>query len=282
MNQIKLKRKVGEGISGKVYLATYVTQGGKTLSAAVKQVPSVKMNLDEVVLQAALSRQPKCNRYIACYYDLIRHPKSGDYFIVMEYIHGKDLWTFLQDHVSQLTDDKIVELFKQALKGLKFIHSKGIAHGDIKLENFLIDEEFGRLKYIDFGFGCSRDTCKTSPVWHGTRFLSPPEIKLQPQRRKTLESIQKVDLWALGSMFAEIIMSGRQGHIVRTDELGLDGASAARSPKRWNPSAKLQADLKSNRSTKMKRVFEVIGKLMDINPSRRISAAAALEKLKQP
>ena len=37
------------------------------------------------------------------------------------------------------------------MQGMKFYHSKNIAHRDIKLENILLDETRTRVKLIDFG-----------------------------------------------------------------------------------------------------------------------------------
>ena len=42
------------------------------------------------------------------------------------------------------------------LKAIKFIHSKGIAHRDLKLENILVDENFN-IKINDFGLSASTE-----------------------------------------------------------------------------------------------------------------------------
>jgi serine/threonine-protein kinase Chk1 len=44
-------------------------------------------------------------------------------------------------------------MFQQLASSLAFVHSKGICHRDIKLENILIDST-GSLSLIDFGLCC--------------------------------------------------------------------------------------------------------------------------------
>lgn len=71
---------------------------------------------------------------------------------VMEYCSEGDLFTLVnKKYLSK--DDKEKDrlcLFKQLAQGINYLHSNGIAHRDIKLENLLITSD-SKLKITDFG-----------------------------------------------------------------------------------------------------------------------------------
>ncbi|KAK9765544.1 serine/threonine protein kinase [Basidiobolus ranarum] len=66
---------------------------------------------------------------------------------VMEYC-PKDLFTLVKE--VRLSQSQIDNYFLQLMRGLAYLHQRGVAHRDLKLENLCIDEE-GNLKIIDFG-----------------------------------------------------------------------------------------------------------------------------------
>ena len=45
-------------------------------------------------------------------------------------------------------------MFRQIISGVDFLHSMGVAHRDISLENILLDAE-GELKISDYGVACT-------------------------------------------------------------------------------------------------------------------------------
>ncbi len=69
-------------------------------------------------------------------------------FISMEYASYGDFFNLVTDY--NFSDEKLVRtFFHQMIKGLQYLHSHGFAHLDLKLENFLLGQDF-LLKIADF------------------------------------------------------------------------------------------------------------------------------------
>lgn len=66
---------------------------------------------------------------------------------VMEYC-DYDLFAIVMSN--KMSDEEVNCCFKQILNGVKYIHSIGLAHRDLKLDNCVINKE-GIVKIIDFG-----------------------------------------------------------------------------------------------------------------------------------
>jgi serine/threonine protein kinase len=69
--------------------------------------------------------------------------------IVMELCAGGDLLNYVRKR-RRLKEPYAKVIFKQIIDGLCYIHSKYIAHRDIKLDNILLDGK-GNVKIADFG-----------------------------------------------------------------------------------------------------------------------------------
>lgn len=71
----------------------------------------------------------------------------------MEYLAGGDLFTFLDKRDFKITEDRARSIASQIASALYYLHSYGIAHRDIKLENILMVDQTDdtELKLVDFG-----------------------------------------------------------------------------------------------------------------------------------
>jgi serine/threonine protein kinase len=94
--------------------------------------------------------------------------------IIMEYISGGNLQNFVKKR-RKLTEKTAKILFKQIIEGIQYIHSQGIVHRDIKLENILLDLN-NNIKICDFGVGKIIKPESTLYDQCGTPVYMAPEI----------------------------------------------------------------------------------------------------------
>ncbi|KAL4453652.1 hypothetical protein ABPG74_009548 [Tetrahymena malaccensis] len=90
-----------------------------------------------------------------------------------------DLLTYLKsNHPNPLHPAKARQVFSGIAKAVQYLHSKNIAHNDIKLENVLIFEN-GEAKLSDFGFACNTSSPFQAEQWRyrAPSFLAPEMIK---------------------------------------------------------------------------------------------------------
>lgn len=109
----------------------------------------------------------------------ISRPPVRVYYLVLEYLAGGALFEFVLKN--KLPEPLICYIFEELLKIIDFVHSKGFAHLDIKLENIMIAKN-GRLKFIDFGLTktLSGEEGKGKLFsFVGTKMYKSPEINEQ-------------------------------------------------------------------------------------------------------
>lgn len=116
-----------------------------------------------------------------------------DFYLVMPFMQ-----TDLQKIMGmEFSEDKIQCLVYQMLKGLKYIHSAGVIHRDLKPGNLAVNEDC-ELKILDFGLARLADTEMTGYVV--TRWYRAPEVILS-----WMHYNQTVDIWSVGCIMAEML-----------------------------------------------------------------------------
>lgn len=154
----------------------------------------------------------------------IRHPgipelreyyeDSHTLYIVMELVHGTDLLTLLSSSGGPLSEDDARCVLRPLLEAVACLHSHGVVHRDIKLENILItdraDAATPRLvKLVDFGLafraqaGCANPRL-VQPC--GTPAYVAPEMLRAGRRNSAVKEYGKeCDLWSIGVLMFGVL-----------------------------------------------------------------------------
>lgn len=76
-------------------------------------------------------------------------PAFGTGYMVMEYVEGQTLKSYLQQY-GQLAWTQTLDIFMQIMDALRAVHKAGLLHRDIAPDNIYICSD-GRVKLLDFG-----------------------------------------------------------------------------------------------------------------------------------
>lgn len=179
LRRYKILGILGSGGMGAVYKARDLNFPDVQRYAAVKEMhtPSSDRNLRDQTL-ATFRRE--ANILATLNHPAI--PKIFDFFdlnnrayLVMEYIHGRDLEALLQQ-TRKLPVDKVIEWAVDLCEVLSYLHSQEpdpIIFRDIKLSNIMIDS-LGKVRLIDFGIAKTFVSGKKHTMI-GTEGYSAPE-----------------------------------------------------------------------------------------------------------
>jgi len=92
----------------------------------------------------------------------------------MPFVKGGELYKIFKSQ-KRLSEDVVRFYAAQICMAVGYLHSKGIMHRDLKLENILVDES-GYLKIIDYGLAKTLNENQTSKTFCGTPEYLAPEM----------------------------------------------------------------------------------------------------------
>jgi serine/threonine protein kinase len=95
-------------------------------------------------------------------------------YFVMPFIKGGELYKIFKMK-KRLPEDVVRFYAMQIIMAIGYLHSKGIMHRDLKLENILVDED-GYLKIIDYGLAKTLQESSVTKTFCGTPEYLAPEM----------------------------------------------------------------------------------------------------------
>lgn len=123
-------------------------------------------------------------------------------YMVMEYVDGIDLRSFLRQAVS-LPFKQIMDLMIQVLEALDYAHRQGVVHRDVKPANILLLDS-GQVKVTDFGVA----KLDTSELTHAGDIIGTPSY-MSPEALRGDKVDARSDLYSAGIVLLELLANGR-------------------------------------------------------------------------
>eukprot|EP00551_Chaetoceros_affinis_P004182 CAMPEP_0203683498 /NCGR_PEP_ID=MMETSP0090-20130426/47553_1 /ASSEMBLY_ACC=CAM_ASM_001088 /TAXON_ID=426623 /ORGANISM="Chaetoceros affinis, Strain CCMP159" /LENGTH=968 /DNA_ID=CAMNT_0050552645 /DNA_START=1683 /DNA_END=4589 /DNA_ORIENTATION=- len=192
---------LGSGISGLVRLCTHRATGAryavKCLDLGlVESEEGLQQLREEIAIMCQLDH-PNIVRLEEVY------ESHSEIYLVQELCVGGELFDRLDEQPDyHYSEAQCARLVKQMLCSVRYIHSKGIIHRDLKLENFLFsnDSPDSELKMIDFGLSKHFQYGEVHHEAVGTPYTVAPEVI-----RGSYD--ERCDVWAIG-VIAYLLLSG--------------------------------------------------------------------------
>ena len=269
----EILEKIREGGMGAVYKVRH------RLLEEVRVVKVMRPHLaEDEVLQARFLREAKVaiklrHRNLAQIYDFTVD-ESGYAYLVMEFIDGLNL----QEVVKVLEKPGlglVLEIARQSLEALGYLHRKGIIHRDVSPDNLLVtrDEEGDLLvKLIDLGIAKVRggeDSLTSEGTFLGkVRYSSPEHFRTKEGSGVSAAS----DLYSFGVVLYEMLTG--MYPIKGTSVASLISGHLMHPPLDFEESdrdGRIPADLRT-----------ILHKALEKNPKKRFASSDSFTRALQP
>ncbi len=129
-------------------------------------------------------------------------------FFVMPLLPGKTLEEIIKTESHRLTVDRVVEIIREACRGLQAAHEKNVIHRDLKPSNiFVLDDDTAKI--IDFGVAHLAGSHSTTGLKGTLQYMAPEQLDLSSPLS------QRSDIFALAVVCYEAL-TGRKPFARRT------------------------------------------------------------------
>ena len=121
-------------------------------------------------------------------------------YIVTEYAANGEIFDHLVRN-GRMSEGRACRVFTQILSAVKYCHTQGVVHRDLKAENLLLDSD-NNIKLADFGFSNFFSRDRLLSTWCGSPPYAAPELFEGKQYVGP-----KADIWSLGVVLY-VLVSG--------------------------------------------------------------------------
>jgi len=191
----RIKRLLGEGAMGQVYLAQDLKLGRRVALKIGKRGASGRDDLQRLLGEARATASLS-HPHIVTIHAIGEH--EGRPFLALEYIDGESLRARLES--GPVPEREALRIMRAVAEGVADAHGHNLVHADLKPENIVIPRD-GRVRIVDFGlarlFGTDAGSASGTPAY------------MAPERWIGAAPTGAMDVWALGVLICELIIGSR-------------------------------------------------------------------------
>ena len=267
----KFERVLGEGASGQVHLVRHKKSG--QLFACKVIVKDGGMNdADSMNTEIEIMKHVR-HKHVVGLYELFE--SNVCMWLILELVQGGDLNFFISktEHYSEAV---VAHLFEQALKGVHYLHSRGVVHRDLKLDNILLHGKVtdGEVKIADFGLsalvkvgsaGYDRSESSKRKEYKGLKEMWGTATYFAPELIQGGGYGPQADVWSLGCILFEMLSGRHPFPSCENDDELFEKIKKADYDISSGPWAHISAEAKT-----------LVQGLLTVDPAQRLSCTEAL------
>lgn len=173
----------------------------------------IKQMLDQASYDQFKTQLLKAFKREAKFLRKIKHPafprgfeyfeRNKSFYLVMEFINGKELTKAIEDYKKQnggaVEDGLLIYLGREIADALEVIHQQGYIYRDLKPQNVMLDGISSRVKLIDFG--TLYHVSDKEPLLFESEGYTPPDFL-----KKDTKFTPAGDIYSLGALLFEIVI----------------------------------------------------------------------------
>ena len=216
------EKNLGHGSSGEVFMVSNKKTGEKFACKVIRKDGGIN-DADSMTTEIEIMKRVR-HRHVVGLYEL--YESASCIWLILELVQGGDL-NFYIANTSHYSEAIVSKHFKQILMGIHYLHSRGVVHRDLKLDNILLngDYESGDIKIADFGLsalvqlgtrGYDKEESGKRKRFNGLREMWGTALYFAPELIDQAYGPQ-ADMWSAGCILYEMLV-GRHPFDAETDE----------------------------------------------------------------
>ncbi len=202
-----VKKLLGKGGMGAVYLVNHNMLATSFALKVLypKRALTDKNFVERFIREARLSCRIRHPNLIAVH-DAGQEPKTGLYYIVMDYVEGQNIGAILKNE-GAFSPEQALPVIRQTALAIQEAQRNNLVHRDIKPDNIMLAPD-GCVKLADLGIAKTCDAKETGLTLASDIFGTP--AYMAPEQARNSKDVDcRADIYSLGIVLFEMLAAKR-------------------------------------------------------------------------